>query len=186
MKQNKARMIACSATLLLCLTGCQGGWEKLTGKSDAEKKRGGGVVVEHEGGDAAMTPDEREYRFQRSYVEGVRLAEQGEYGMALGMFDEAVRMRPDNPEAVFNLAACHDALGDPARAIDLYRRVLDMTPNDPDCYANLGTSFIKMYYREKSPAWRKMAWEAWERALSINPQQPNIREYLAKSREVEE
>ena len=63
-------------------------------------------------------------------------------------------------------------------AVNIYREVLKIAPNDPDCYANLGTSFMKMYHREKSPTWTRMAKEAWEQSLVLNPAQPRVREYL--------
>ena len=96
-----------------------------------------------------LTPDERSKRYRECFSEGIQLVEQGRIGLALGAFEEAVAMAPTSSDALFNLGACHERLGDPQRAINIYRAVLELSPQDPDCYANLGTSFIKMYYREK-------------------------------------
>ena len=68
-----------------------------------------------------MTPAERSRRFQASYEKGLGLAEQEQYGLALGAFEEAVTLRPDSPAALFNLGACYEAIGDPAAAINIYR-----------------------------------------------------------------
>ncbi len=143
------------------------------------------VVVERGGEPSAMTPAEQGRRYRAAYAAGLRQVQREQYGLAMGAFEEALRVKPAGTEALFNLAACHEAVGDPLRAIGIYRRLLEVTPDDPDCYANLGTSFIKMYHREQSPAWRRMARDAWERSLRLNPDQPMIREYLAKSRELE-
>jgi hypothetical protein len=38
-----------------------------------------------------------------------------------------------------------------------------------------------MYYRERSPVWRKMARQAWRRSLELDPGQPDIRRFLTRS-----
>ncbi len=148
---------------------------------DAQDKQLGQGLVEAPDTAPAMTPAELGRRFRAVFSEGMKLAQQGKYALALGAFEQAVALDPDSVEALFNLGACFEAIGDPPRAINIYRRILELTPNDPDCYANLGTSFIKMYHREKSPVWRKMAREAWERSLELNPEQPDLRAFLARS-----
>lgn len=174
----------CVAGLSAFAAGCQGlpRWGSVFG-SGPEASGGSEVVVERYDDAETMTPAERDRRFREVYARGVELAGTGQYGLALGSFEQAVKLRPDSTEALFNLAACHDAIGDPMKAIGIYRQLLRITPDDADCYANLGTSFIKMYHREQSPAWRKMAWEAWNTSLRIKPDQPMIREYLARSQE---
>lgn len=128
-----------------------------------------------------MSPRQRETAFQEAYADGLTLAEQGEYGIALGAFEKAAALNPVSVEALFNLGACHEALGDPLRAITIYRRIVQLTPDDPDCYANLGTSYVKMYFREKSPAWRRMAVEAWEHSLQLNPNQPDVKRFIEQT-----
>lgn len=143
------------------------------------------VMVEHENDVTSMSPEERDRQFRAHFNEGLELAGRGQYGLALAAYEQALKLRPESTEALFNLAACHDAVGDPMRAIAIYRELLKIAPDDPDCYANLGTSFIKMYHREMSPAWRRMAWEAWEQSLRLRPDQPSVRAYLAHSKESE-
>ena len=130
---------------------------------------------------SSMTPEQREEEYQTAYRAGVAFAARGQYAPALEAFEQALTLKPSSVDALFNLGACHEAIGDPLRAVNIYRRVLDVYPDDPDCYANLGTSFIKMYYRDKSPTWRKMARDAWYHSLSLNPNQPHVKEYLAQS-----
>ncbi len=126
-----------------------------------------------------LTSVEQEESHWRAHGEGLRLIQEGQYGLAIGAFESALEMQPDSTDAMFNLGACHEAIGDPLRAINYYRRVLEVTPNDPDCYRNLGTSFIKLYHRESSPAWKKMATDAWRQSLRLQPNQPDVRTFLA-------
>jgi Flp pilus assembly protein TadD len=130
---------------------------------------------------ALMTPAEREQAYESTYQAGMELAAKGQYGHALAAFEQALKFKPSSVEALFNLGACHEAVGDPLRAINIYRKVLEFDPDDSDCYANLGTSFIKMYHRDRSPMWRKMARDAWEHSLVLKPDQPRVKEYLARS-----
>lgn len=128
-----------------------------------------------------LSAEEIDRQYDAACAVGVACAEKGAYSPAMQAFERALSLKPSSTEALFNLGACYEALGDPARAVTIYRRVLEITPNDPDCYANLGTSFIKMYHREKSPIWRKMARDSWKRALELNPRQPRIKSYLART-----
>ncbi len=130
---------------------------------------------------AAMTPDEIDRQYVAACRAGAAFVRQQEYSPAMQAFERALALKPNSVEALFNLGACHEAVGDPARAVHIYRRVLEVTPDDPDCYANLGTSFIKLYHREKSPVWRKMARDAWKRSLELQPDQPRIQGYLART-----
>jgi len=139
------------------------------------------VQLEREGGIAELSSRERDNRFRAVFDQGLALAGKGQYGLALGAFEQALKLRPDSVEAAFNLGACHEGVGDPLRAIELYRRVLHARPDDADCYRNLGTSFIKMYHREKSPAWKKLARDAWRRSLELKAGQRDVEQYLAQS-----
>ena len=126
-----------------------------------------------------LTSAEREQRFREATNGGARLVEQGQYGLALGAFEEAASLKPDSIEALFNLGACYENIGDPMKAISIYRCVLEIVPEDADCYVNLGTSYIKLYHRENSPIWRRLARKSWERSLQLNPDQPDVKKYLA-------
>ncbi len=128
-----------------------------------------------------MTDSQRDRAFDAAYAEGLRLVERREIGPALAAFERAVALRPDSLEASFNLGACHEALGDPLRAIGVYRQILSIHPDDADCYHNLGTSYIKLYHRENSPVWRKLALKAWRRSLELNPHQDDLKSFLAQT-----
>lgn len=153
--------------------GCSA--NKLAANGDVGKTS----LVEIEDTTPEITPRQRESQYKQCHEDGLRFAREGRYAMALSAFEQALKLKPESVSAMFNLGACYEATGDPLRAINVYRRVLEIQPNDPDCYANLGTSFIKMYYRDRSPIWRKMARDAWKESLRIKPGQPGVREFLA-------
>ncbi len=138
-------------------------------------------VVERVNETPTMSPAERERALTQAQAEGLQLAGEGRYGLALAAFEKAIELNPGSADTLFNIAACHEAMGDPMRAVTLYRQLLDVLPNDPDCYANLGTSYIKMYYRESSPVWRKMARKAWARSLELKADQADVRRFLAQT-----
>jgi Tfp pilus assembly protein PilF len=165
------------ATMMTLGCGCH------TAKTDSSAIAGSPQVqVDRPDDPANLSDAQRTDQFYYSYETGMNMIQRGQYAHAMGAFEEALRMNPSSTEAMFNLAACYDSIGDPLRAIPIYRRLLSETPNDADCHANLGTAFIKMYHRERSPGWRKMAWDSWNRSLQLNPEQPEIRRYLEQSK----
>ncbi|MFH1418230.1 MAG: tetratricopeptide repeat protein [Planctomycetota bacterium] len=172
-------MVLAAATCLIAGAACNG----LSSRS--RDTRQPGLVEAPRDDTPAMTPAERQRRFSSLYAEGLELAEQQQYAYALRAFEQAVALEPTSTDALFNLGACYDATGDPLRAVGIYRRILKVRPDDSDCYANLGTAFIKVYYRDRSPIWRKMAREAWQHALKLNADQPKVKDFLAMTEAID-
>lgn len=125
------------------------------------------------------TESEKRRLYADAMQSGVERVDRGDYGVALGFFESALKVAPDSIEARLALGACYESIGDPIRAIREYRAILATNPNDADAYANLGTSYIKLYHREKNSAWLAMADDAWNRSLQLNPNQPDVRQYVA-------
>lgn len=134
------------------------------------------VVVD----ESKLTPQQRQQRFVESYRAGMAYASRRSYAEAMAAFEEASRMRPDVTESLFNLAACYESIGDPLRAVGIYNRILRISPDDADCYHNLGTSYMKLYHLQKSASWKRMAKLAWEKSLTLRPDQPKIRAFLVR------
>jgi tetratricopeptide (TPR) repeat protein len=170
--QRKASIRLVAVGIVVTLAGCSAPQSSSTRVVDR-------VILEPPENQVALSPEEQTRLFDEAWKSGEEAVERGQYGIALAAFEQAAQLRPDSVEALFNLGACYEQLGDPMRAIGLYRKVLAARPDDADCYANLGTSYIKMYYREKTPAWRRMARGAWRQSLQLNSDQPQVRRYLA-------
>lgn len=70
----------------------------------------------------------------RDYNEdGVYLYQQGSYAGARDTFRAALALQPGDPNLLFNLAQCHDRLGQTAVAEQLYQDCLRRAPNHPEC-----------------------------------------------------
>jgi len=126
-----------------------------------------------------LSPAEVKREYAMSYERGLAMVKRQDYAVALGYFERAVELDPASIEARFALGACYEQTGDPVRAIRQYRQILAVRPNDADVFANLGTSYVKLYQREHNKVWLQMARDAWERSLSLRPNQSDIRNYLA-------
>ncbi len=60
---------------------------------------------------------------ERSFARGKELYEQGSFAQAIESFQAAYDNAP-HPSALFNIARCHENLGDAAAALEYYRRAL--------------------------------------------------------------
>ena len=70
----------------------------------------------------------------RDYNEdGVHLYQQGSYAGARDTFRAALALQPGDPNLLYNLAQCHDRLGQAAQAEQLYQDCLRSAPNHPEC-----------------------------------------------------
>lgn len=64
-----------------------------------------------------------------------------EYGLAIDDLDEYVRLKPNNPNAYFNLGLHWDKLGYPHNAIPNYSKVIRLDPSDWAAYLNRASSY---------------------------------------------
>jgi hypothetical protein len=74
-------------------------------------------------------PDQE--RFKAFFTQGEALYQQGEYGAAIWNFRQADRVRL-TPEVAFDLAKCHEKLGDSAYTVYYYRLYLRRSPTASD------------------------------------------------------
>src|SRR5688572_13792922 len=70
-------------------------------------------------------------RFKSYFTKGEELYTQGEYGAAIWNFRQADSIRL-TPEVAFDLAKCHEKLGDVAFSTFWYRQYLKRAPNAND------------------------------------------------------
>jgi Flp pilus assembly protein TadD len=69
---------------------------------------------------------------------GTWLSKQGQVMEAMGCFNEALRMHPSDPSALYDLGNAFSKLGNWDDAIASYRRALQITPDQADILNNLG------------------------------------------------
>jgi Flp pilus assembly protein TadD len=72
--------------------------------------------------DAASAADQKAY--------GAKMARKGFWREALFRFERAVKLAPDDPEVLNNLAVASEAVGETARALSAYKRALELRPDD--------------------------------------------------------
>lgn len=79
---------------------------------------------------------------------GVEMAQRELWSEALFRFRQAQRIEPENPKVFNNLAVAHEALGLFEQALDLYRRGLELAPQDKALRNNYAR-FVDFYQRFK-------------------------------------
>ena len=77
----------------------------------------------------AQTDEEKELAEKR-YRVGAQLYDISQYAKALVEFNEAYRLYP-LPDMLFNIARCHEVLGDLEQAIRAYKLFLEKKPDSP-------------------------------------------------------
>jgi tetratricopeptide (TPR) repeat protein len=81
---------------------------------------------------------------------------------AVRCYNESLRLNPNDPRVLNNLATLKEALKDFGTADRLYRKALKLDPNFAIYYKNFGTNLIaEKKYRE--------GWEAYKQALALDP-----------------
>jgi tetratricopeptide (TPR) repeat protein len=124
---------------------------------------------------AARVPSNQELDVE---LTGIRSALRWQQWEAAGTRAEYVlRFRPDDPEALFALGTAAGAMGDAKRAIDLLSRAVGLSPKHHDAWYNLGIAHIETGNPD-------MAVDALERALSLSPGSVEIKQQLARAREL--
>lgn len=87
---------------------------------------------------------------QRLFAEGAAAYDAKDYAHALEKFEAARRIRPA-PAFDYNIARCHDRLGQAAPAIAAYERYLAAAPDAPDA-AEVRTRVAVLRGRVEAPA----------------------------------
>lgn len=110
--------------------------------------------------------------FSEQFNLGVKAAGEKDWAAAREAFVAALQIEPAHPEAYRHLAYVHDKLGEPEKALQLYRTLIEINPDDWEAYfAMVGIHNQRREY-EKSVA-------VLEQALAKGPRQPRILAELA-------
>lgn len=85
---------------------------------------------------------------------GVKAAKKGLWKEALFRWEKAVKLQPDNPRLLNNLAVAYETAGDFEKADATYRRALEADPSNRDIKQNfdLFTNYFKQVLARKERA----------------------------------
>ncbi len=106
---------------------------------------------------------EKQERFDQYTAEGVLLYQRGDFVGAREHFEVAHALQPKDANVVYNLAQCHDRLGQVDAALACYNQCLTLAPNHADCRHALAW----LLYRNGRRAEADAMIEGW---LSAEPQ----------------
>jgi Tfp pilus assembly protein PilF len=100
----------------------------------------------------AAAPSAESVRQQMDF--GVKAAKRGLWKEALFRWEKAVKLQPDNPRLLNNLAVAYETAGDFEKADATYRRALQVDPSNRDIKLNfdLFTTYFKQVLARKERA----------------------------------
>lgn len=93
---------------------------------------------------------------------GLSLSNQGRFLEALGVFERALKLDPQNTTALFQKGYCFTQLGNYRDAIEVYTSVIKASPDLVAAYGNRGNAF-------ESLGEHKKALQDYEKVIELNP-----------------
>jgi len=130
------------------------------------------------------------------------------YGQAIEQYMNAVKILPDNTEALYNMGVCYYAVGDRENALKVYEQVLKITPEYTNAANNAGVIYFERKDYENARKYFeqaikydvnnadalgnlgainhnlgniKEAVDYYKRSLAINPGNQNVQANLVKA-----
>jgi tetratricopeptide (TPR) repeat protein len=67
--------------------------------------------------------------------------------LAIGYYNNALRIKPESKEAKYNLAIFYQENNEPLKAIEIYEQMLEKNPAAPNLHFNIG--YVKLVYMKK-------------------------------------
>jgi len=95
-------------------------------------------------------------------VKGMVFALSGEYEKAMGCFNKAIELDPNNVDAYGNRGITYRHLKQYERAIEDYTKVIELDPNSAIAYYNRGITYRRLNQYER-------AIEDYTKAIELNP-----------------
>ena len=89
------------------------------------------------------------------------------YKDAVDSYSQALRLRPEYPEAYNNRGVAYDRLGEHQKALEDYNEALHLGPKDPEVYNNRGVTHRGIGEHQK-------ALEDYNEALRLWPEYPEV------------
>lgn len=96
--------------------------------------------------------DTNQERFRLLSEDGLFLFRQGDYEQARESFASALRLKPDDPDLIFNLGQCYDRLGQGEKAERCYRDCLSLAADHPAAHHALVVLLLRQGRRAEADA----------------------------------
>lgn len=100
------------------------------------------------------------------YDRAKELYDNADYKRALSIFEEFFQKNPDIYLLYYNIALCHQELGEYDKALENYEKFLEKRPNHSTTYYKMGLCYIELKQFDK-------ALESFEKTIEIDPEDPN-------------
>lgn len=107
-------------------------------------------------------PDPADLNSERLCALGLAYKAQSKIAEAIAMHQRAIDLKPNSPEAHYNLGTMFLETGDLAKAIVSYRNAIAYKPDFPAAYCNLGTAYKKQGQLNDAAA-------SYRRAIALDP-----------------
>lgn len=91
------------------------------------------------------------------YNRGVACYQDEDYAQAIGHYGKALELRPDWPEAMFNLACALKMISDLEGALKMYLKLEEMNPGDSRTLLNIGSLYLERDDGENALLWLERA-----------------------------
>jgi len=121
----------------------------------------------------SKTPPPTQNRFEAFFRRGTQLLHDGLAAKALPMLEKAYEIEPDNPDAALNLSGAYILTNKFIKAIPILEEVSKKSSDNEMVWINLGAAYLGNPVLATDEAQQK-AVMAFEKALEINPEAPNV------------
>ncbi len=91
---------------------------------------------------------ERAQKAQGLYQKGVEAGDKGDFTGAIGFFRDALKLEPDNPDALNMLAHAQRKTGRIDEALENYKKALQLRPDFAEAREYLGEAYLQAALRE--------------------------------------
>ncbi len=109
-------------------------------------------------------------KIKELFNEGVKLKKEGKYDLAIGKFNEALKLNAKQPNILEHLADTYFLKGDYNNSIKFYEKAIAIAPDSSELHTNLGNVYFKMGNTAKAK-------EEFETAISKDPSKGDVGYY---------
>jgi tetratricopeptide (TPR) repeat protein len=94
--------------------------------------------------------DENQERLRAFSANGLDLFERGDYDHARLCFESALKLKPDDPDLLYDIGQCYDRRGDAKQAEQFYNDCLGVAPNHAPCHHALAVLLLRQGRRQEA------------------------------------